>query len=148
MKAMVGFGFFLLFLAGIALVMLQGRQMAQKNLPGGGSSLTGVSWRPEVVGAESMPEDSGMFVRFEVDGSFKGNGGCNSFFGSLEQSESGVSVGPIGATRMACPEPIMNRETAFITALQTTKQFELGRDSLQLLDGNRTLLVELIADES
>jgi putative lipoprotein len=148
MKAIVGFGFFLLFLAGIALVMLQGRQMAQKNLPGGGASLTGVSWRPAVVGAESMPEDSGMFVQFEVDGSFKGNGGCNLFFGSLEQSDSGVSIGPIGSTRMACPEPIMNRETAFITALQTTKQFELGRDSLQLLDSNRTLLVELIADES
>lgn len=148
MKAIFGFGFFLLFLAGIALVMLQGRQMAQKNVAGGGASLTGVNWRPEVLGAESMPNDSGMFVQFEVDGSFKGHGGCNSFFGSLERSESGVSIGPIGATRMACPEPIMERETAFIGALQNTKQFEHGRDSLQLLDSNRTLLAELIVDES
>lgn len=144
MKAIVGFGFFLLFLAGIALVMLQGRQMAQKNLPGGGASLTGVSWRPAVLGAESMPDDSGMFVQFEVDGSFNGHGGCNSFFGSLEQSDTGISIGPIGATRMACPEPVMKRETAFITALQDTKQFELGRDKLHLLDDDQTLLAELV----
>jgi heat shock protein HslJ len=147
MKAIVGFGFFLLFLAGIALVMLQGRQMAQKNLVGTGASLTGVNWRPVVLGAESMPDDSGMFVQFEVDGSFKGHGGCNSFFGSLEQSDAGVSIGPIGATRMACPEPVMKRETAFITALQNTKQFELGRDKLHLLDGGRTLLAELVEGE-
>ena len=147
MKAIFGFGFFLLFLAGIALVMLQGRQMAQKNLPGGGASLTGVNWRPAIVGAESMPEESGMFVQFEVDGSFKGHGGCNSFFGSLEQADSGVSIGPIGATRMACPEPIMNREAAFITALQNTKEFELGRDKLHLLDDDRTLLAELVGGE-
>lgn len=144
MKAIVGFGFFLLFLAGIALVMLQGRQMAQKNLPGGGASLTGVSWRPAVLGAESMPDDSGMFVQFEVDGSFNGHGGCNSFFGSLEQSDTGISIGPIGATRMACPEPVMKRETAFITALQDTKKFELGRDKLHLLDDDQTQLAELV----
>jgi len=147
MKAIVGFGFFLLFLAGIALVMLQGRQMAQKNLPGGGASLTGVNWRPAVVGAESMPDDSGMFVQFEVDGTFKGNAGCNSFFGSLEQSETGVSFGPIGATRMACPEPIMKRETAFIKALQNTKQFEPGGDKLHLLGDDRMLLAELVRGE-
>ena len=37
MKAIMGFGFFLLFLAGIALVMLQGREMARQNMPAGGS---------------------------------------------------------------------------------------------------------------
>jgi len=148
MKAIVGFGFFLLFLAGIALVMLQGRQMAQKNLPGGGTSLTGINWRPTVVGAETLPEDSGMYVQFEEDGSIKGHGGCNSFFGSLQKSDDGVTVGPLGATRMACPEPVMQRETAFIDALQRTRHFGLGLDRLQFLDGDRMLLVELTRNES
>lgn len=147
MKAIFGFGFFLLFLAGIALVMLQGRQMAQQNMPGGGAGMTGKNWRPTVVGAESMPEDSGMFVQFDVDGSIKGHGGCNSFSGSLEQSDSGVAVGALGVTRMACPEPVMKRETAFINALQDAKQFETGGDRLQLLDVESNLLAELEVEE-
>ncbi|MDH3339065.1 MAG: META domain-containing protein [Gammaproteobacteria bacterium] len=147
MKAIVGFGFFLLFLAGIALVALQGRQMAQRNMPGGGAGMTGKSWRPTVIGAESMPEDSGMFVQFAVDGSVEGHGGCNSFSGSLEQSESRVAVGTLAATRKACAKQVMQRETAFIAALQDAAQFEMGGGRLQLLDGSRALLAELVAAE-
>ena len=148
MKAVVGFGFFLLFLAGIALVMLQGRQMAQSNLAGGGASLTGKEWRPLTVGTESVPADSGMYVKFEEDGSIRGHGGCNSFFGNLQQSDSGVTVGPLGATKMACPEPIMQRETDFLNALQSTRHFGVGPARLQLLDAERTLLAELVEAES
>jgi heat shock protein HslJ len=147
MKATLGFFFFLLFLAGIALVTLQGRQMGKQSMLGGGASITGMTWRPKVVGAESIPADSGMYVQFEVDGSIKGHGGCNSFFGSLEKTESGIVIGPLGATRMACPDPVMRRETAFMNALQKTERFEAGQNTLQLLDGSNTLLVELVSGE-
>ncbi len=145
MKAMVGFGFFLLFLAGIALVTLQGRQMAQQNVPGGGAGLTGISWRPITVGDEAIPEDSGIFVSFAVDGGIKGRGGCNNFFGSLEQTESGIEVGPLGATRMACPEPIMSREMAFLKALQNTRGFQVNNDSMRMLDDEGSVLAEFVA---
>lgn len=145
MKAIVGFGFFLLFLAGIALVTLQGRQMAQQNLPGGGASLTGISWRPILVGDEAIPEDSGIFVSFEVDGGIKGRGGCNNFFGSLVQTEAGIKIGPLGATRMACPQAIMSREMAFLEALQKTRGFQANNDSLRLLDDEGSVLAEFVA---
>ena len=144
MKAIVGFGFFLLFLAGIAFVMMQGRQMAQLGASGGGAGITGISWRPVVVGTEQIPEDSGMFVRFEVDGSIKGHGGCNGFSGSLLKTESGVGVGPLGATRSACPQPIMDRETAFLDALQNTRDFNSGTSTLRLLNEENTVLAELV----
>lgn len=147
MKAIVGFFFFLLFLAGIALVMLQGRQMGKQTMLGGGASITGTNWRPKIVGADAMPDDSSMFVLFEVDGSIKGNGGCNSFFGSLEKTESGISVGQLGATRMACPDPVMRRESAFMNAVQSTERFEVGNNSLQLLGAGDLLLAELVSDD-
>ncbi len=145
MKAIVGFGFFLLFLAGIALVMLQGREMARQNLPGGGASIAGQEWRPILLGADPVPADSGMQVVFGVDGSIKGHGGCNSFFGSLEKTDHGIAVGPLGATRMACAQEVMSMESAFMQALQTTRQIELGEQRLQLLDADRRLLLELVA---
>lgn len=144
MKAMMGFGFFLLFLAGIALVMLQGREMAKQNMPGGGASMTGIEWRPTNVGAEEIAADSGMFVVFSVDGSINGNGGCNKFFGSLQSTDGELSVGELGATRMACPSEIMDREMAFMNALQDTTQFEMGANSLQLFDAGDVLLAELL----
>ena len=145
MKAIMGFGFFLLFLAGIALVMLQGRQMAQQNMPAGGASITGQDWRPVVIGASAIPDDSGLFVRFEVDGSIKGNGGCNNFFGALQKTDDGVAIGELGATRMACPAAVMDRERDFIAALRGTTRFETGENSLQLLGAGNRLLAELVA---
>lgn len=145
MKAIMGFAFFLLFMAGIAFVMLQGRQLPQLGAPGGGAGLTGVSWRPVMVGNETIPEDSGMFIRFEVDGSIKGHSGCNGFFGSLQQTKSGITVGPLGSTRMACPEPIMNREAAFLDAVQKTTSFASEKDSMRLVDDGSTVLAEFVA---
>lgn len=144
MKAVVGFGFFLLFLAGIALLMLQGRHMARLRAPGGGAGFTGVSWRPVRVGSESIPENSGMFISFEVDGAIKGHGGCNGFSGALLQTESGVGVGPLASTRMACPEPIMSRETAFLEALQRTRNLETTKSGMSLLDESSEVVAEFV----
>ncbi len=143
MKAMMGFGFFLLFLAGLALVMMQGGQMIQ--VGGGGAEVTGVSWRPVSVGDEAIPEDSGLTLRFEVDGSIKGHGGCNGFSGSLQKSGSGIEVGPLAATRMACPETIMNRETAFMNAVQKLRDFKTTGDGMSLLDEDGNVLAKFVA---
>jgi heat shock protein HslJ len=145
MKSIMGFGFFLLFLAGIALVMLQGREMARQHMPGGGASITGMEWRPTVIGVQEIPGDSGLFVLFEVDGSIKGNGGCNNFFGALQKEGDGIAVGELGMTRMACPADIMARETAFMNALQDMSHFEMGVDSLQLLNDENRMLAELVS---
>lgn len=146
MKAIVGFAFFLLFLAGIAFVLLQGRQMAQVGGPGGGAELTGIRWRLVTVDDKAVPADSGMYIQFEIDGSIKGHGGCNGFFGSLEQRESGVGVGPLGATRMACPEEIMSREMSFLDAVQKTTNFETSHDNLTLLDEEDRVVAEFTND--
>lgn len=144
MKAIMGFGFFLLFLAGIALVMIQGKELARQNMPGGGASITGTTWRPTVVGAQEMPADSGLYVRFEVDGNIKGHGGCNAFFGSLKKTKDGIAVGELGSSRMACPETVMNRESAFMQALQNTVRFETGDKRLQLLGDSNQMLADLV----
>lgn len=143
MKSMMGFVFFLLFLAGFALVMLQGRQIGQ--LGGGGAEVTGISWRPVAIGAESIPDDSGMYILFEVDGSVNGHGGCNRFSGSLEQSDSGIAVGQLSTTRMACADVVMSRESAFIDAVQKTTDFKSGGERMSLLDKDGGVLATFVA---
>ena len=147
MKGILGFAFFLLFLAGITLVMMQGKEMARQNMPGGGLSMTGTTWRPTVVGSEELPVDSGMFVEFSVDGSINGNGGCNTFFGSLQKKDDGIVVGELGSSRMACPAKIMDREVAFMQALQNAVVFETGNDRLQLVDDAGVMLADLVSED-
>lgn len=144
MKAFAGFTFFLLFLAGIIFTTMLGNQSAQKNMLGGGASLTGVPWRVARLGDELVPADSGMFVNFEVDGSIRGNGGCNTFRGSLVQSQVDLTVSPLMATRMVCPSTIMDREDEFLRALQSMRQFHGSGDKLQLLDENDQVLIEFV----
>ena len=144
MKAIVGFAFFVLFLAGIAFVTMPGKQLGQ--LGSSGAEITAIKWRAVSIGDEAIPANSGIYIRFEVDGSIEGNAGCNGFFGSLEQRDSGVGVGPLGTTRMACPDPIMSREMSFIDAVQKTASFQSTSDSLSLLDEESDVLVEFVAE--
>lgn len=146
MKATIGFGFFLLFLAGIALVTLKGRQMVEQGMPGGGAGLTAVNWRPVIIGNAAMPEDSGMYISFEVDGSIKGHGGCNGFFGSLQKTESGIKAGPLGATRIVCDDSTMNRETDFFDAVQETTSFQITTGTMRLLNDKGYILAEFVGD--
>ena len=141
MKSMFGFAVFLLFLAGIALVMLQGRQMS---IGGGGAELTGVHWRAVSVGDREIAEDSGVFIQFEVDGSVKGNSGCNNFFGSLEKSDSGIGMGQLGSTRKACPGPAMSLEATFLEAITQTDDIKSGRGTMRLLDSDGDVLAEFV----
>lgn len=143
MKAIMGFTFFLLFLAGIAFVTMQGKQLIPTG--GSGAELTGITWRALTVADEAIPEGSGLIIQFEVDGSIKGHGGCNGFFGSLEQSDSQIKVGPLGSTRMACPEPIMNREMAFMNAVQKMTGFRTADNTMSLLDENGKELATFVA---
>lgn len=147
MKGIIGFLFFLLFMAGLFLVFLQGKSMTGTGLSAGGAELTAVRWRATYVGAESVPKDAGIWVRFEVDGSIGGNAGCNSFSGSLEKTESGVKVGALGATRMACPDPAMSRENAFLGALQKSTAFEVAGQRMTTLDSEGNMLVEFAASD-
>ena len=146
MKATIGFGFFLLFLAGIALVTLKGRQMVEQGMPGGDAGLTGVSWRPIIIGNAAIPEDSGMYISFEVDGSVKGHGGCNGFFGSLQQTEFGIMTVPLGATRIVCDDSTMRRETGFLEAVQETTSFQITTGTMRLLNDKGYILAEFVGD--
>ena len=125
--------------------MLQGREMARQNLPGGGSGMAGIEWQPVTIGGTAIAPDTSMLVRFTVDGSVNGNSGCNNFFGSLETTDDGVKMGQMGSTRMACPPKVMELEDAFLDALQATAKFSMGQDSLQLLGADDEVLAEFVA---
>jgi heat shock protein HslJ len=60
-----------------------------------------------------------------------GFGGCNRFFGSYETSGHSLTLGAMGATRMACPEG-MDQEQELFTVLGATTRYEIHGAKLML----------------
>jgi heat shock protein HslJ len=132
MSRIIGFTFFLLLLAAIAFITLQDmKPIADSNAD---TPVTGTDWRPVSVGDQVVAADTRLNLRFEVDGKLNGNGGCNSFFGTYTISESSIDIGPIGATRMACPEPQMELEGKFFLVLEKVEKIESRGNRLILSD--------------
>ena len=63
-------------------------------------------------------------LAFQETGKVSGNGSCNRFFGSAKINGNAIEFGPLGATRMACPEAVMNQEAKYMGALQAADHFE------------------------
>lgn len=62
-----------------------------------------------------------------------GTSGCNRFFGMFTLSgESGISIGQIGSTEMACEPAVMEQEGSYFAALGAVTGFARDEDALVL----------------
>ena len=105
------------------------------------ASLTGTKWVLESMnGREVKLKEltSEVFMTLE-DGKVNGKAGCNSFFGSYELGEGNqLDFGPMGATKMACPD--MDIEVFFFTMLDSTRIYTIEGNKLSLKDVNEGVL--------
>jgi heat shock protein HslJ len=68
-----------------------------------------------------------------------GFAGCNNFFGSYELDGASLTFGPIGATRMACPDLETGLEMSVFEALESTRNWKKSDGELLLLDEDAVL---------
>jgi heat shock protein HslJ len=74
------------------------------------------------------------------DGSLGGSGGCNRYGGSYTLADGKLSVSALFSTMMACAEPIMRQETAFLNALEAATVARVEGSQL-ILEGENIRLV-------
>jgi heat shock protein HslJ len=91
--------------------------------PTGGVSLPGSEWLLEDLAGVSVLDQIQATLTFLEAGKVGGNGSCNRFFGTADIHGENIKFGPLGATRMACPEPVMSQETRYLRALQGAERF-------------------------
>jgi heat shock protein HslJ len=86
--------------------------------------LAGPTWRLTAFGwNETIPQGVSITATFEGN-RISGSAGCNNYFATLDApTPYELSIGPVGATRMACPPLQMEAEDRFLTALGTATQF-------------------------
>jgi heat shock protein HslJ len=75
-----------------------------------------------------------------ADGRISGNGGCNTFHGSLVVADDGITIGPLMSTRKFCDDPdagggptVMEQEAALFAALEHATGHRLEGSRLTLL---------------
>ena len=106
------------------------------------------AWRPAEIGASAVPDNSEANVVFGQKGQLTGHGGCNRFFGAYEIKSKSLEIGPLGATQMACPRPIMEQETEFLRALGEAYRFRRDGDELVLMNEAGDVLVRLVHSDA
>jgi len=82
---------------------------------------------------EAAPEEPEVTLRYD-DERLTGSSGCNQYFASVTQGEmpGDVSVGRIGSTRMACPEPETAVEARFLSQLEGVDTYGFMAGELML----------------
>ena len=87
----------------------------------GDQEWTLISW------AEQQPVAAGTKITLTYqDGKFAGSSGCNRYFVEVKDGERGEAItvsAQIGATRMACEEPVMAEEQRFLGLLAKVNRF-------------------------
>ena len=100
----------------------------------------GSEWVPvEIAGGEVEAPDQ-RFMRFGGDGKLSGHAGCNRFFATYLTDADAIEIGPVGATRMLCPDQIMEKEQQFLQVLQEAAVFEREGIALVLKDADGNVL--------
>ncbi|MGB5835320.1 MAG: META domain-containing protein [Thiohalocapsa sp.] len=111
--------------------------------------LTGTSWRltwynngqQAIV---SVLKDTVIMLQLRDDGQLAGKA-CNSYRGGFENEGDMLRVvGPIAATRMACPSPAgtSEQESAYFAALERVAVFRINGDEMTLIDADGSTLAK------
>ena len=80
-------------------------------------------------------------VTLTIDGDgWSGTAACNQYFATATGEGDQVTVGGVGSTEMACDEPRMTLESAYLTALQRVSTVTAVGDRLTLSSGDGVTL--------
>ena len=105
--------------------------------------IQGVSWYlTQVGGSPVSPMADGKQPHILLDPVKKqvtGFAGCNNFFGSYELDGASLTFGPMGATRMACPDLETGLEASVFEALENTRKWKIEGGDLLLLKAHGVL---------
>jgi len=110
--------------------------------------LTGRTWVVSRIGGDDVAQDVGITLAFDNAGRVAGAGGCNQWFAGYDLTGEGLRIGQVGATMMACADPLMDHERRFFAALDLVSGFTVDdTGSLVLLGTDGPLIAAQAADD-
>ncbi len=96
--------------------------------------LVDTSWQLIQLNGQSIQPVEGKYTitLLSEQNRISGIGDCNRIMGSYTTDQTrALKIGPLGATRMACPAP--SQEQAFLAALESATHYDMDGPMLMLL---------------
>jgi heat shock protein HslJ len=101
-------------------------------------ALVALDGRPLQSSGERAP-----YLVFETNEQrVRGSGGCNRITGTYRQEGDDLTIGPLAATKMACPD--MATESAFLAGLERVRHFTIAGRNLTLSDADGRPVAQLL----
>ena len=97
--------------------------------------LAGTNWHVETVNGRPTPPQGEYYVRFEGD-RVSAKFGCNGMSGTYSENGNSLTIGPMAATRMFCPDPAMSFENQGGTILSGPVSVTSNGDRMTLSNAN------------
>lgn len=86
--------------------------------------LADTQWVAEDINGQGIADRVESTLSIDANGRASGLGGCNRYFGDVTFADDGtIEFGPLGSTRMACPEAAMDQEQNFFAALTASRSY-------------------------
>jgi heat shock protein HslJ len=103
--------------------------------------LGGSSWTLTDLDGTAPLADAVPTLQFATEGRVAGRASCNRYMGGYRVDGPALSFTPLAGTRMACPQPQMEQEQAFLAILQRAASYTLGGDTLTITADDGATLV-------
>lgn len=100
--------------------------------PGFQEDLIGTCWVLVSMDDADPRDVAETTLCFEEAGRINGDGGCNSYFASARFEGERLSIGQVGATRMACTPALMDQEQRYFTHLADVRRWSMESGQLVL----------------
>lgn len=109
-------------------------------------SLTASPWLLTELNGESPLPDTTINAEFDEEGMVSGSSSCNSYSTTYTINGDQLTFGEqIITTMMACLEPVMEQENAYLQVLRDTATFEIDGNNLTLYDADGKALASFEA---
>ncbi len=112
------------------------------------AALAGPTWSATGInngtgGVASLVAGSEVTATFAEDGTVSGSAGCNTYTGQFSEDGSGISIGPLASTLIACEgiEGVDAQEAQFLAAMGRATQYRIDGFTLELRDDDGALQV-------
>ena len=113
---------------------------------GSGEALTTNLWMLSELNGQATLPDTAITAEFGEDGKVSGSSGCNNYTTTYSVSRKKIAFGEQSAmTMMACSDPVMEQERAYLGALSAATTFEIVEDDLVLYDADGNVVAKFDA---
>jgi len=132
-----------------AAILFAGCDETKKVIDVAGNVQLSGAYKISSINDQAISDNAPSINFVALDKSIRGNTGCNSFFGKYTLDLYALSFSEIGSTEMACDQPIMDVENAFMNALRNTGSYQLENSVLTLHSKtDRSVLLVATRDRS